>query len=515
MQSKLIKMVLFRKVFLLLWIWGIFSSCDNTWQSEHVYYGKDGVLQYTPDEKGNIIPDFSHVGYRYGDIPIPDVPVVLTLEPVEGDNGSHIQNAIDQVAKMPINENGYRGAILLTKGSYPIEESIYVHTDGIVLKGEGQHEKGTVLVASGSKKRSLLVIGGSGNIAKVENTRVDIKEKYVPVGRKFLVLDSASHLSAGQDIMIFRPGTEQWIKDLRMDSFPSRDDERIVHPWVPSFYDLHFKRVISSVNGDTIFFRNPVVMAMEERYGGGQIYRYVFEGRIENAGVQNIYFVSDFTHEEDEEHGWNAVYFQNIRNAWARNLTARHFGYSCVNLASTASHISVLGCTNLDPVSRIYGGRRYSFKCDGQLNLFKDCKATHGRHDYATGARVAGPNVFTNCTAINTYNDIGPHHRWAMGILYDNIISDGPINVQDRGNMGSGHGWSGVNHVFWNCRAESAVCQNPWVSGQNYNIGFTGEKSPGANPGRPDGVWEGHNKPGLKPVSLYQAQLNDRLTVTK
>jgi len=509
-------MALYLNVFLLLWITGIFNSCNNTWQSEYVYYTKDGRLEYTADEKGNIIPDFSHVGYRFGDTPIPEIPVVLTLVPVEGDNGAHIQNSIDQLAKMPVNENGYRGAILLTTGTYSIEESIHIHTDGIVLKGEGQHEKGTVLVASGNKKRSLLVVGGPGNITEVENTRVSLKEKYMPVGRKFLVLESASHLRAGQDIMIFRPGTEQWIKDLQMDSFPAREDGGNVNPWNASQYDLFFKRVITAVNEDTIFFRNPIVMVMQESYGGGQVYRYDSEGRIENAGVENIYFVSDFTHEEDEDHGWNAVFFQNIRHAWAHNLTARHFGYSCVNISNTASHISVLGCTNLDPVSRIHGGRRYAFKCDGQLNLFKDCVATHGRHDYATGSRVSGPNVFTNCTATNTYNDIGPHHRWAMGTLYDRIVTDGAINVQDRSNRGSGQGWSGVTQVFWNCEGKSSICQSPFITGKNYNIGFQGEKRPGEwAPDRPDGEWEGHNKSGLKPASLYQAQLNDRLTITK
>ena len=30
--------------------------------SELVYPGEDGKLVYTPDEKGNVIPDFSHCG---------------------------------------------------------------------------------------------------------------------------------------------------------------------------------------------------------------------------------------------------------------------------------------------------------------------------------------------------------------------------------------------------------------------------------------------------------------------
>ena len=40
----------------------------------------DGTLKYFPDEKGNIIPDFSRVGYYGGDEEIPQVPVVKTIQ---------------------------------------------------------------------------------------------------------------------------------------------------------------------------------------------------------------------------------------------------------------------------------------------------------------------------------------------------------------------------------------------------------------------------------------------------
>jgi hypothetical protein len=76
--------------------------------------------------------------------------------------------------------------------------------------------------------------------------------------------------------------------------------------------------------------------------------------------------------------------------------------------------------------------------------------------------------------------------------------------------MGSGHGWAGANQVFWNCKGKEASVQSPWVSAKNYNIGFIGDKGKGAFADRPDGVWEGHNKPGLQPESLYLAQLYAR-----
>jgi hypothetical protein len=47
------------------------AVAQENWSPEHVFYGKGGKLTYTPDELGNTIPDFSHVGYRYGDKPIP------------------------------------------------------------------------------------------------------------------------------------------------------------------------------------------------------------------------------------------------------------------------------------------------------------------------------------------------------------------------------------------------------------------------------------------------------------
>jgi hypothetical protein len=67
--------------------------------------------------------------------------------------------------------------------------------------------------------------------------------------------------------------------------------------------------------------------------------------------------------------------------------------------------------------------------------------------------------------------------------------------------------------VLWNCRAERAAVQKPWVSGNNYNIGMKGNHYPGHFKDREDGVWEGLNKENLVPHSLYQAQLQARMKV--
>ncbi len=483
------------------------------WSTNYVYYGKGGRLTYTPDDEGNIIPDFSNVGYSYGDETPPEVPVKIEVNPVEGDDGATIQAAIESLYSLSPDENGFRGAVLLKAGTYEISGQITITGSGIVLRGEGQGDDGTVLIAAGTNDRTLIVAGGSASISVNSSSKVTVTEDFVPLGRKFVRVSSTAAYSVGDLIAVYRPGTEDWISDIKMDQISDYIDGTPSTQWTPSTYSFYFERTITRINGDTLFFRNPLVMALDKNYGGGYVYKVSFN-RLEKIGVENLCMKSEYASETDEEHSWTAVQFRNVENGWARDLTSWYFAYACVFVGREAKFISVLDCSCFEPKSIITGERRYSFYCEGQMNLFKGCQTTEGRHDFVTGSRVCGPNVFTGGTARTAYNDIGPHHRWAMGSLYDVIDSDGEINVQDRDNMGSGHGWAGANQVFWNCKAGSSICQSPWASAKNYNFGFSGDKDPGYRTDRPDGVWVGHNQAGLFPESLYEAQLDERLNET-
>jgi hypothetical protein len=53
------------------------------------------------------------------------VPVKATLSAVANskDDTQRVQKAIDDVAKMPLGEDGFRGAVLLKRGTYRIPAS--------------------------------------------------------------------------------------------------------------------------------------------------------------------------------------------------------------------------------------------------------------------------------------------------------------------------------------------------------------------------------------------------------
>jgi hypothetical protein len=110
----------------------------STW----AFPGPSGRVLMQADALGNRIPDYSAVGYKNGTTPIPDVPVKITLSPVAGDDAATIQSAINAVKALPLDTNGFRGAILLNAGEYQIAGNITIDASGIVLRGVGDGTNG-------------------------------------------------------------------------------------------------------------------------------------------------------------------------------------------------------------------------------------------------------------------------------------------------------------------------------------------------------------------------------------
>ena len=120
----------------------------------------DGKLQYATDQRGNRILDFSFCGYRNSGEAIPDVEVIYTLSPSENDSFT-IQGHIDALAARPMNAQGQRGAILLKKGTYYLDEPLRITASGIVLRGESKEE--TVLVKRGVDRGAVIYIEGEAH----------------------------------------------------------------------------------------------------------------------------------------------------------------------------------------------------------------------------------------------------------------------------------------------------------------------------------------------------------------
>lgn len=478
------------------------------WQSKWVYYNQNGNLEYLSDSLGNKIPDFSMVGYKGGLVVFPHAKIQIILKPTGGDDTEQIQKAIEKVGAMP-HQIDKINTILLKKGAYTVSKTININHSGIIIMGEGNEDSGTVITFTSEKKADLFAVTGKGKIQKEESTKTTMTDAYVPVGSFSFHVIKTDGYKVGDKVILYREATQNWIHDLKMDSIEKLPKDG--RQWPVKEYHFNFEREIAAIDAKnkTITLNAPVVMNLDKNYGGGAVYKYKFDGRIAEVGLQNLRMISTYKGAEDEQHGWNAIFFRQAENCWVDKVTSVHFGYSCVNLGSTAKNITVQNSECLDPISIITGGRRYSFNCDGQLNLFKNNLTRGGRHDYVTGGFVCGPNVFYNSTSTLAHTDSGPHNRWAMGTLYDNIVTDGEINIQDRGASGTGHGWAGAWQVFWNCTAKSMINQQPPMA-LNWNIAPKTVKGKPWHQ-RPDSIWEGVGVQNVIPHSIYQAQVKERL----
>lgn len=443
--------------------------------------------------------DFSCVGYRYGIKDIPVCPANITLHaPADGtDATAMIQKALDEV-KTP-------GAVLLKGGEYKVSAPLVISRDGVVLRGERNK---TVIRYVGKEQISIIHVGKKNK--RELGKSVGITEN-APVGQEWVNVQDPSVFTVGEEVTVFFYPNEKWIQDLKMDQIAPRPR---LKQWKPSDYKLYWSRKITRIEKGKIWFDAPLVMALDKEYAQKMSLVKTVWDRIEECGVEDLIIDNDYDetvldakgNQVDEAHAWSGIEVNAAQHSWVKGITSRHMGFSIVTLKSGARNVTVKDCVSLEPVSQITGGRRYALYIGGgELCLFENCKADHDRHGVVTSARVPGPSVFLNCVMTNMYNGIGPHHRWATGILYDNCKTDGLIELQDRGNWGTGHGWAGANHVLWNCEGKEIVCQNPWNVALNWCVGGVGTKV-GGRLERPDGIWLSYGK-HVEPASLYRYQL--------
>jgi hypothetical protein len=468
------------------------------------YPGPDGKLVYDTDERRNRIPDFSHCGYEGGGVAIPAVPVRVIVPPAKGDNGPRIQAAIDYVSGLPADVNGVRGAILLPAGRYEMAGGLRIAAGGVVLRGQGQGPGGTVLVATGTDRRTLIRVAGKADRQVVSKAPYAIADKYVPVGAYRLRLTTTKGLRVGDTVLVEHPSTKEWIAALGMDRFPSRDAGSWLD-WQPGKMDVCWDRVITRLDGDIVTLDAPLTTALDAAYGPGRLQVYSWPGRIGQVGVENLRCESAFDRANplDEQHSWDAIGFENVRDVWVRQVTCAHFAGSAVSVWESCKAVTVEDCTSFQPVSELGGYRRHTYYTSGQLTLFRRCRSEDGRHDFAAGYLAAGPNAFVECEAVAAHGFSGPIESWASGVLYDNVTMDGGgLALTNREIDGQGVGWAAANCVLWQCTAPLVTCRQPPMA-RNWAIGCWGQFVG-------DGHWRSQNE-FVKPASLYAAQLAERL----
>jgi hypothetical protein len=488
-------------------------------QSSRAFPGPDGSLVYTSDAEGNRIPDFSVAGYQGGGVPLPNLPVVANVAPIAGDNTAHLQAAIDVVELRTPDANGFRGAVLLAPGDYPISSPLLIRASGVVLRGSGTGTNpavDTVIRHTGTATSDVIQIGiGSthGFSHEIAGTRSDVVTDRVLVGDHSFEVADAQGYAVGDNIVLYHPCTLAWLTAVDFGATGSDD------PWTENSQPLVFNRRITEIDGNRITIDAPLFNTLDRSLAQSHIFLADRSSILENIGVESLRVTIDTNGETSEDHAKSAIVFTETENCWVRDVISEHFVYSGV-LFRTSTRCTALDCEALDPHSVVTGGKRYNFNVEkSQLILFENCYASNARHAFVgNGTSRDNGIVFLNCVSSAAYTSSEGHRRWGMGFLYDglteiNVRSSGLrlLGLYSRGNYGTGHGWSLAHSVAWNCDMGigSASIQKP-PTAQNYAIGCRGTISGSGPFSQPAGFIELTGSSDLEPASLYRQQLLDR-----
>ncbi|MBI5475264.1 MAG: peptidoglycan-binding protein [Ignavibacteriales bacterium] len=511
---------------------------SQTWQSNLVKYNDGLRLQYTADSTGNRIPDFSFAGYKNGTVPIPYINVVDSVSPVSGDNTMNIQNAINRVAALPLDANGFRGALLLKAGKYNVSGTLLLNASGIVLRGVGEGSdsiSNTIIYATGDSltQPTVLVAGGgkSGSNSSAWSgsltTNVNITTDTIFVGENSFQVANVSQFAVGDNIIIVHPKTMEWLRAVNFGDVPN--DTGAASYWASVTIPILYNRFITGISGDTITIDAPVYNNLVRSLSQSYIYKTNRSGILTNIGIENLrvdiinpYNQLPTVNGDELHHAQDAIWLGKIEDAWVRHCTTLHFVQSGFK-TSIATRVTIDSCTAIDPISIITGERRYNFNTyiASQLILFSNCYARYARHAFVSnGTTTVSGIVFYNCISEGSYNATEGHRLWSQGMLYDNFkdintkvsLSNFVLGLYNRGNYGSGHGWAAVHSVAWNCNVgiSQIIIQKP-PTAQNYAIGCVGVVSGDGPFNHPEGYIEGSNVAGLEPLSLYKAQLYERM----
>ena len=198
---------------------------------------------------------------------------------------------------MPLDEKGFRGAVLLKRGTYRVGGTLNIEQERRCAarrrrwRGRNGHD------CIGAQKVYRHFISGSGTPKEFEDTKQEILADYVPVGTRTFKVQGRFRVSKwATKCMVCREANQEWIDAIGM---------KDVNTWKP--FTMKFQRVVQAVTKDTVTVDAPLVNPIDKQWGGGYLVRYEFPGRVENIGVEGIRCDSVYASPTDHAHAWEFV----------------------------------------------------------------------------------------------------------------------------------------------------------------------------------------------------------------
>ena len=455
--------------------------------------------QKKPPRQLYVPMDYSTCGYHASERAIPDTKATWLIDSREGDCSNLIQQAIDEIARRKPDADGHRGTLLLGEGTFHLDSPLRIAASGIVVKGMGRTK--TILVKHGADRGAVIYIEGSA--ARLWGSDTLRTTSGATAGATTLTVSGpTAQFSPGDRVSIVRPCTRDWIEHLKMEDFGGGLDYT---GWKPTDIDITWDRTVTAVGAGTITIDAPITTTLTSTWGAFVV-ASKHPGELTECGIEDLAIEAETCtwNPKDEDHCWDGIFADNVRDSWVRRVSFRHLAGSAVNLQKSTSRITVEDCIATDPVSETGGWRRCVFLTRGQQTLFQRCISRQGIHDFAAGFCAAGPNAFVQCEGEESLGFSGSIGSWAAGLLFDIVNIDGnDLRYANLEQFQFGTGWNTANSMFWQCTASTIECYSPDTDNRSSAHGCWGTLTG-------NGEWTSSND-HVSPRSLFYDQLERRL----
>ena len=475
--------------------------------------------QYKQNKEASMLPDFSYVGYHYGNTALPSINNykvfnVTDFGAIPDDTLS--DKAAIQKAINAANRNG-SGIVLFPKGKFLVNEesdspgSIISKGSKIIFRGSGSGPGGTELFMKNNLPPKnpeqmwtvppLFIFSSGGKDEKIGTVNASAKK-----GSFTLQLNSAGNLKKDDWVLLSMRNNDPAL--INKELAPHEADAK----WTSLVKDgVEFKLYYQAarVDGNTIELQAPLPCDVDSKYNW-EVTRFA---NSEEVGIENIAFVGNwkekFVHHRSwmDDSGFTIFRFSRCTNSWMKDCR-----FTDCNVAATISQSANITITDCKVTGN--GGHEAISNTGGTNILLKNLVDEASMWHSFGSSHGATNTVILRCTYPST-TCFEAHASQPRNTLYDNV--QGGL-MQNRG---GGALENMPNHmsglVLWNYKQTNNAIQDFefWpISSQWWKIpnpvivGFVGN---GTTFNKEQTGYLESLGDAVTPGSLYEAQLRLRI----
>jgi uncharacterized protein YodC (DUF2158 family) len=492
--------------------------------------------QILMDDSKNYLPDFSFAGYRWGETELPSasgkVLDVTSFGAAANDNIDDTPAFNTAIASA----NNYEGNVIISvpPGKFIIKDILWIERSNLILQGSGNNHNGTILLMptpmeemelppklvelktyliDNDKKVStgeyFSVFSWTGGIiwtrSKSINQQIlaDVIEGKRG-GQKIIVSDN-SKIKSG-DVLQIRwyntEGKQSTLLNHIMDNQEVICGERLYEE--PEKSIIKQEVSIQSVDKNTITIKEKLLHAIKP----GWKVDLAAVNFIEEVGFEN--FTVEFPNVPNKGHhieaGFNAFYLTGLLHSWIKN----------VKIINADNGILSDDCKNVTIENLEVSGRHTHYNVhlgDCRYMIVKNFKfnsSSYHTPSFNTGSIL---NVFSGGYVREAKLDqhCGLNHQNLFDNLYLELTELN--NLFEHGGAGYWKPTAGAFNTFWNLKIEYQVAAIPKINNAP-SARFVGIHGPQKLEFeyRPNAYFEGMNKDNISVPSLYDYQLQLRLS---